>query len=150
MQDSPEKNMASKVTGQSFNAGPSPVFQCRQCGDCCSGRGGIFVKPFEVEEMAALLSLPVEEFSRLYVEASAMGPRLVIADNGFCVFMMEGSLCRVHPVKPFICRQWPFLPILLVDPDELEHAKTACPGINPACSHADFVDEALRQGSPEK
>jgi Fe-S-cluster containining protein len=145
MQDFPEKNMASKVTGQNLNPGRSPVFQCQQCGDCCSGRGGIFVKPQAVEEMAALLSLPVEEFCRLYVEASAMGPRLAIADNGFCVFMMEGNLCRVHPVKPFICRQWPFLPILLVDPDELEHAKTACPGINPACSHADFVDEALQQ-----
>ncbi|MHB9073273.1 MAG: YkgJ family cysteine cluster protein [Desulfobaccales bacterium] len=138
--------MASKVTDPSLNSGRSPVFQCQQCGDCCSGRGGIFVKPQEVEEMAALLSLPVEEFCRLYVEASAMGPRLAIADNGFCVFLMEGNLCQVHPVKPFICRQWPFLPILLLDPDELEHAKTACPGINPACSHADFVDAALQQG----
>jgi len=25
------------------------VFQCRQCGDCCVGRGGIMVKPDEVE-----------------------------------------------------------------------------------------------------
>ncbi len=142
--------MAPKVTDPSLNASRSPVFQCQQCGDCCSGRGGIFVKPREVEEMAALLSLSVEEFCRLYVEASAMGPRLAIADNGFCVFLMEGNLCRVHPVKPFICGQWPFLPILLVDPDELEHAKTACPGINPACTLEDFVDEARHQGRDEQ
>ncbi|MGB8993446.1 MAG: YkgJ family cysteine cluster protein [Desulfobaccales bacterium] len=127
-----------------------PVFQCQQCGDCCAGRGGIHVQPREVEEMAALLSLPVDEFCRRYVEASALGPRLTVADSGSCVFLLEGNLCRVHPVKPFICRQWPFLPALLVDPDELEHAKTACPGINPACSHEDFVDEALRQGLLEK
>jgi Fe-S-cluster containining protein len=100
--------------------------------------------------MAALLNLTVEEFCRLYVEASAMGPRLTIADNGFCVFLLEGNLCRVHPVKPFICRQWPFLPILLVDPDELEQAKTACPGINPACNHADFVDAALIQARDKR
>jgi Fe-S-cluster containining protein len=125
------------------------VFHCQQCGDCCSGRGGIFVKPHEVEAMAALLSLPVAEFRRRFVEASPMGPRLTVAD-GVCVFLMAGNLCRVHPVKPFICRQWPFLPVLLVDPDELEHAKTACPGINPACTHDDFVDEALNQGAPEK
>jgi Fe-S-cluster containining protein len=123
-----------------------PVFQCRQCGDCCAGRGGILVKPQEVEDMAALLALPVAEFCRRYVEASPMGPRLGIADNGFCVFLMAGNLCRVHPVKPFICRQWPFLPALLADPDELEHAKTACPGLNPECTHEDFVAEALRQG----
>ena len=124
------------------------VFQCRQCGDCCAGRGGIFVKPDEVEAMAALLALSVAEFGRRYVEVSSMGPRLTVAD-GVCVFLMAGSLCRVHPVKPFICRQWPFLPALLVDPDELEHAKTACPGLNPACTHEDFVEAALNHAREE-
>jgi len=128
---------------------PHPlVFQCRQCGDCCAGRGGIFVKPDEVEAMAALLALPVAEFSRRYVEVSDLGPRLTVAD-GVCVFLMAGSLCRVHPVKPFICRQWPFLPALLVDPDELENAKTACPGLNPACTHEDFVEAALNHAREE-
>jgi Fe-S-cluster containining protein len=128
------------------NTHKQPVFQCQQCGDCCSGRGGIFVKPEEVEQMAALLAMSVDDFCRSYVEGSALGPRLTVAANGFCVFLLAGNLCRVHPVKPFICRQWPFLPVLLVDADELEHAKGACPGINPACSHEDFVAEALRQG----
>jgi Fe-S-cluster containining protein len=121
-----------------------PVFQCRQCGDCCAGRGGIFVKPREVEEMAALLTMPVAEFRRRYLEASEMGPRLATED-GVCVFLMEGNLCRVHPVKPFICRQWPFLPALLADPEEWAQAKGACPGINPNCRHEDFVAEALNQ-----
>lgn len=125
-----------------------PVFQCRQCGDCCSGRGGIHVKPQEVEEMAALLDLPVPEFCRRYMEASELGPRLTVADNGFCVFLMEGNLCRVHPVKPFICQQWPFLPALLVKADELEHAKGACPGIEPSCTHEDFIDAALGRRDP--
>jgi len=138
--------MAPKKTNPNFDVGSNPVFQCQLCGDCCCGRGGIFVRPDEVEAMAALLGLSVEEFSRRFVEVSAMGPRLTIAGNGFCVFLMEGNLCQVHPVKPFICRQWPFLPALLVNADELEHAKTACPGINPACSHENFVEAALRQG----
>jgi hypothetical protein len=52
-----------------MNTDPHPqVFLCRQCGDCCSGRGGIYVRPDEVEAMAALVELSVEEFSRLYVE----------------------------------------------------------------------------------
>ena len=107
------------------------------------------VKPDEVKAMAALLLLPEAEFCRRFVEASALGPRLTVAD-GVCVFLMAGGLCRVHPVKPFICRQWPFLPAILMDPDELEHAKGACPGINPACSHEDFVEAALGQGTKEK
>ncbi len=128
------------------NSEKSPVFNCQQCGDCCSGRGGIHVRPHEVEAMAALLAMSVDDFTRTYVEKSVTGPRLTVAENGFCVFMGEGHLCRVHPVKPFICRQWPFLPALVVNPDELEHAKGACPGINPKCTHEEFVAEALSQG----
>lgn len=123
-----------------------PVFRCRQCGECCAGRGGIHVTSQEVERMAALLDLPVEEFCRRYVETSPLGPRLTVA-NGVCVFLMPGNLCRVHPVKPRICRQWPFLPALLAHPEELEYAKTACPGIDPDCTHEDFVNEALGQGA---
>ncbi len=96
--------------------------------------------------MANLLNLRIEEFQRRYVEASPRGPRLTTAD-GVCVFLQKGNLCRVHLVKPAICRQWPFLPALLAHPDELEHAKTACPGINPACSHTEFV-AAARNRSP--
>jgi len=120
---------------------PRPVFDCRQCGDCCQGRGGIFVRPEEVEEMAALLKMSPEEFYARFVEVSSQGPHLTTV-NGFCVFL-EDNHCRVHPVKPFICRQWPFLPALLVDPEELEGAKGACPGIDPGCSHEDFVDAAM-------
>jgi Fe-S-cluster containining protein len=130
------------------NPDKSIVFQCQQCGDCCAGRGGIMVRPDEVKAMAALLALPEAEFNQSFVEESALGPRLTVAD-GACVFLMEGGLCRVHPVKPFICRQWPFLPAILMDPDELENAKTACPGLNPACSHGDFLEAALKQARGE-
>jgi len=127
----------------------SLVFQCQQCGDCCVGRGGILVTPGEVKAMAALLALPEAEFRRLFVEDSDLGPRLTVAD-GVCVFLMPGGLCRVHAVKPFICRQWPFLPAILMDPDELENAKTACPGLNPDCNHKDFIEAALGQGRKDK
>jgi uncharacterized protein len=123
----------------------SPVFHCRQCGDCCAGRGGIHVRPQEVEAMAAHLSVPVTAFRRNFVEASPSGARLTVA-NGVCIFLQEGNNCRVHPVKPLICRQWPFLPALLVEADELEYAKGACPGIDPACSHEEFVAAALSRG----
>ncbi len=128
------------------NSDKSPVFDCQQCGDCCSGVGGIHVRPHEVEAMAALLAMSIEDFCVNYVEASVTGDRLTVAETGSCVFMGNDSLCQVHPVKPFICRQWPFLPALLVDADELEQAKGACPGIDPACTHEEFVEEALGQG----
>jgi hypothetical protein len=120
-----------------------PVFQCQQCGDCCAGRGGIFVRPEEVAEMAAFLEMDEQEFRNRYLEASSLGTRLTI-NNGLCVFQ-EDNRCRVHPVKPFICRQWPYLPVLLVDAEEFEAAKGACPGLNPEGKHEDFVEEALKR-----
>jgi len=119
-----------------------PVFQCKQCGDCCAGRGGIFVRPQEVMEMAAFLEMDEPEFGNRYLEPSSLGTRLAIKD-GVCVFLQDNR-CRVHPVKPFICRQWPYLPALLADAEEFEAAKGACPGLNPEGSHEDFVEESRK------
>ena len=92
--------------------------------------------------MAAFLGLEEQEFCVRYLESSPLGARLAI-QNGVCVFV-EDNRCRVHPVKPFICRQWPYLPVLLVDAEEFEAAKGACPGLNPESSHEDFVEESRR------
>jgi Fe-S-cluster containining protein len=115
-----------------------PVFQCQQCGECCRGKGGIILTETEIVNLAKFLHLTVEDFRRQYVEPSALGPSLRINADGVCILNQDG-LCRVHPVKPRICRDWPFLPAILADPEELELVKGACPGIDPDCSHAEFV-----------
>jgi Fe-S-cluster containining protein len=121
---------------------PNPVFQCQQCGDCCAGRGGIFVRPEEITAIAAFLEMDEEEFGRRCLESSSLGTRLGIKD-GVCVFLQDHR-CGIHPVKPFICRQWPYLPALLVDAEEFEAAKGACPGLDPEGSHEDFVEESRK------
>ena len=122
-----------------------PVFSCRQCGECCAGRGGILVTPQEVEALAAFLEVSPREFSSRYLETSPLGPQIAVADAR-CVFL-EAGRCRVHPVKPRICREWPFLPALLKDPEEFAQAKGACPGLDPEGSHLDFVKAAENKGS---
>lgn len=119
------------------NQGTPQVFECRHCGECCAGRGGIYATTEEVAQMAAYLGISPEKLVCRYLEDSSLGPRLGV-DNGICVFL-EDNRCRVHPVKPRICREWPFLAPLLQYPEELEYAKGACPGIDPDCSHKEFV-----------
>jgi uncharacterized protein len=114
-----------------------PVFTCLQCGDCCRGEKGIIVTAAELEAMAGYLSLSPEDFAARHLVETPLGPQLATR-SGTCV-MQEGSLCRVHPVKPRICRQWPFLPALLAHADEFEAAKEACPGIVADIAHEDFV-----------
>lgn len=119
------------------NSDRQPVFSCRQCGECCRGEKGILVTTAELEAMAGYLGLSTADFASRYLVATPLGPQLATR-LGTCV-MQEGSLCRVHPVKPRICRQWPFLPALLAHADEFEAAKEACPGIGADIAHADFV-----------
>ncbi len=113
------------------------VFRCRQCGECCRGEKGILVTPAEEKAMAAHLGLSAAEFARRFLVETSLGPQLA-SSQGRCV-MQVGSLCRVHPVKPRICREWPFLRALMEDAEEFAAAKEACPGLAPEAPHEAFV-----------
>jgi len=121
-----------------------PVFSCRQCGECCQGERGILVTAAENQAMAAHLSLSPEDFAARYLVATAMGLQLA-SKNGACILQQDG-LCQVHPVKPRICREWPFLQALLNDADEFEAAKGACPGLAAEAGHEEFIEAAREMG----
>lgn len=113
------------------------VFSCRQCGECCQGERGILVTTTELGAMAAHLGLSPSDFASRYLVETALGPQLATR-LGTCV-MAQDTLCRVHPVKPRICREWPFLSALLTHADEFEAAKEACPGIQADAGHEEFI-----------
>jgi uncharacterized protein len=114
-----------------------PVFSCRQCGECCRGERGILVTAAEHQAMAAHLGLAPQDFAARYLVATSLGPQLA-SRNGACALQQDG-LCQVHPVKPRICREWPFLQALLAYADEFEAAKGACPGLAEDAGHEEFV-----------
>jgi len=95
------------------------------------------VTPAEHAAMAAYLGLSPEDFAARYLVATAMGPQLA-SRNGACVLQADG-LCQVHPVKPRICREWPYLPALLRHADEFAAAKEACPGLAADAGHEEFI-----------
>jgi Fe-S-cluster containining protein len=57
------------------------------------------------------------------------GHRLLLAQrkDGYCIFWDQ--LCTIHPVKPLMCRKWPFLESILVDPANWLIMADSCPGI---------------------
>ncbi len=120
-----------------------PVFDCQQCGECCRGEKGILVTPAEVADMAANLGLSPEDFVTRYVVETPLGPQLA-SPYGRCI-MQEETLCRVHPVKPRICREWPFIRALLDHADEFEAAKGACPGLAADGRHEEFIRASREQ-----
>ena len=104
------------------------LFECRLCGDCCKGYGGTFVTREDIEAISRFIGTDSRIFVTQYCQVS--GKRLVLAQgsNGYCIFW--DKLCTIHPVKPLMCRRWPFLGSLLVDSKNWQIMADSCPGIH--------------------
>jgi hypothetical protein len=123
------------------------AFECKQCGACCYGEGGIHLNGGEVEAIADFLGMPRASFIRRFCERRNGKLSIKTGNDGYCIFYDRQKKCRIHPVKPLSCSTWPFYPALLKDKDNWDLAKEACPGINPDCSFEEFVQqgEAIRE-----
>ena len=119
------------------------VFDCKMCGHCCKGAGGIVVSPADLERLSAFLQLSHEEIIDRYGEYS--GKKLMIrrGDDDYCIFFKVGLGCTVHAGKPSICRAWPFFRGNLIDPESFEMAKDFCPGIQQDVRHEVFAKVGL-------
>lgn len=118
-----------------------PAFECQRCGQCCRGRGGVRLDAEEAARAAAFLGLEPGEFRRFLAPGEAPWD-IICAENGFCVFSGPDGFCRIHPVKPKICCQWPYLPGPLRVESAFVEAKAACPGLARDLSWAEFKEAA--------
>ncbi|MDL2316846.1 YkgJ family cysteine cluster protein [Desulfovibrio sp. OttesenSCG-928-A18] len=125
-------------TGQGQSA-----FDCRMCGHCCEGRGGIVVDDADLARLCAHLALDAAEFERRWAERRGGKLQLRSLERGGCVFFVPGEGCSVHEAKPDICRAWPYFRGNLIDSESFALAKDFCPGISPVQEHADFVREGI-------
>jgi Fe-S-cluster containining protein len=115
-------------TGEACMYRGEAIFSCRQCGDCCQGYGGTYVSRADVAAIAAYIGMDADRFEKTYCTASGDGSVLVQQENGFCIFWKD-RVCSIHAVKPRMCREWPFIRSVLVDPDNWEKMASMCPGI---------------------
>lgn len=85
-------------------------YECQRCTACCQWPGEVKVTNEEITRMAAHLSLSEEEFIERYTRLRWFRIGLTLADKptGECIFL-DGADCRVHPVKPKQCRDFPNL-----------------------------------------
>jgi len=127
----------STLLGDSMKA-----FECKKCGSCCFGEGGIIVQDDEVDAIAASLGITPESFLSKYCRSKNGRLTILTGTDGFCIFYDQEKQCLIHPVKPSPCSLWPFYPALVKDRDTWEMAKEACPGINPECSLEEFVRQS--------
>lgn len=117
------------------------VFNCRMCGHCCEGRGGIVVSPTDLARLAAHMGLAPEAVVEGYCYHVGSKLKIRSGADGYCVFFEQGKGCGVHEGKPAICRAWPFFRGNIEDPASLAMAKEFCPGISADAPHAAFERE---------
>jgi len=118
------------------------VFECKMCGDCCYGEGGIFLMDDEKQRISQFLEMTLPHFMERFCEERNGRTYLGTGEDGFCIFYDKGKGCRIHPVKPARCALWPYYPANVADKDTWEMAKLACRGLDRDCSFEDFVREA--------
>lgn len=118
------------------------AFECKRCGACCLGEGGIALESGEAERIARFLGVPLESF--LSTDCYSTHGRVYIGTgrDGYCIFFDPERQCVIHPVKPRPCTRWPFYPALLKDRDTWHLAKDACPGLNRDCTFEEFVRQS--------
>jgi len=119
------------------------IFSCKKCGDCCKGYGGTFVTAEDIEAIAAYIKMDPERFVADYCDMSGGKPVLAQGENGYCIFWDE--VCTIHPVKPRMCRAWPFIESVLTDINNWHIMAGVCPGIR-----TDVPDDVIRACVREK
>lgn len=122
--------------------GRKPPFTCTFCGDCCKGYGGTYLSDADMDAIADFLKIPRDKLVRDYTTRSGRGRVIVQREDGRCVFW--DKLCTIHPVKPWMCRQWPFIPGVLADVNNWRVMAGSCPGINTELSDQGILD-AVRE-----
>ncbi|XPV77304.1 MAG: YkgJ family cysteine cluster protein [Desulfovibrio sp.] len=117
------------------------AFDCRMCGHCCEGKGGIILTPKDTTRLAAHLEMDEQAMLEKYAEDLNGKPCIIVGEDNFCVFFKEGKGCGIHPGRPDVCRAWPFFRGNLVDEDSWKMIQEYCPGVNPNVPHEAFVKE---------
>ena len=128
-----------------------PVFECQQCGECCKGYGGTYVTEKDVEAIAAFIGVAPEGFVNTYCRISGRKPVLAQGENGYCIFWKK--LCGIHPVKPRMCREWPFIRTVLKAPENWRMMASCCPGMRTDVSDETIVacvSDALTRGNESR
>lgn len=126
---------------------PSDIFNCTKCGDCCKGYGGAFVTPDDIKAISNYLNAEPEHFIEKFCQISGGKPLIAQGDNGYCIFWDE--VCTIHPVKPRMCKEWPFIKAVILDIENWHIMASLCPGIRtdiPMDIVQDYVRKKLSKG----
>mmetsp|Transcript_796 Transcript_796/g.596 ORF Transcript_796/g.596 Transcript_796/m.596 type:complete len:131 (-) Transcript_796:993-1385(-) len=106
----------------------SKIFTCKRCGNCCKGYGGTYVTDNDIAAIANFIQTDIKKFIKKFCQISGKRHILGQKKGGFCIFW--NNLCTIHPVKPKMCRDWPFIESVVNFPENWHIIADSCPEIN--------------------
>jgi Fe-S-cluster containining protein len=118
------------------------LFHCTLCGDCCRGYGGTYVSREDIEAIAAFLATDASELMNRCCRRSGGRYLLAQRSDGYCIFWDQ--TCTIHPVKPRMCRRWPFIEGVVADASNWAIMAVFCPGMR-ADVPLDLVRECVQR-----
>ena len=103
-------------------------FECRKCGDCCTGAPGtIYVSRDEIDAIAGHLKIPVKQFCSRYLYPYRDSYSICEDRQGRCLFYNDG--CLIYALRPSQCRTFPFWFSNLRSQKRWQQVAVHCPGI---------------------
>ncbi|MFN3921569.1 MAG: YkgJ family cysteine cluster protein [Caldimicrobium sp.] len=105
-------------------------FECKRCGACCQGESTVSLSDKEIERIANFLHLTIEEFIQKYILFKGNKRKEMRTKDGYCIFFDKRErICKIHPVKPERCKEWPFPPIIFKDKENFLILQNSCEGL---------------------
>lgn len=86
---------------------------CAGCSHCCQGMGNsVVLDPLDIYRLTAGLNRTFEELLEKELELNVVDgmilPNLkMIGEKEVCAFLNEQGRCRIHPLRPGMCRLFP-------------------------------------------
>lgn len=119
------------------------AFECKMCGECCKGRGGIRIIEEEIKAIAKCLKISKEEFLKKYCVIRRGHYYIKEKEDLSCVFLDENGKCLIHRCNPLPCRLWPYWKGLLKSKLDWQALMSFCPGLNKNAPYELFVKEGI-------
>jgi len=91
----------------------------------------------DIRVLSAYLHISPDEFVAGFCAFSGGRPILAQGPDGYCIFW--DKVCTIHPVKPRMCKAWPYIDSVLIDTDNWRIMAGSCPGMA-----ADAADDRIR------
>ncbi len=105
------------------------IFECKLCGDCCKGFGGTYVTKQDILNIAQFIQSDPDKFTDQYCDPSGSRHVLTRGEDGRCLFFDSVKQCTIHPVKPYMCKAWPFIAAVIKHPENWNIMANSCPGM---------------------